>query len=84
VRQTVHTLDPTQPIFDVRPMTEVFRAATEQLSVIIAILGGAAVVTLLLGAVGLYGVPAYVVTLRRRELGIRIASTLRRRCERSR
>jgi predicted permease len=73
VRQSAHTLDPTQPIFDVRPMTAVFRAATEQLSVIIVTLGGAAVVTLLLGAVGLYGVLAYVVTLRRRELGIRIA-----------
>ena len=37
------------------------------------ILGGAAVVTVILGAVGLYGVIALVVTLRWRELGIRIA-----------
>jgi putative ABC transport system permease protein len=54
-------------------MTAVFTAATAQLSLVILILGGAAAVTLLLGAVGLYGVLAYVVALRRRELAIRIA-----------
>ncbi|MFI5367191.1 MAG: FtsX-like permease family protein, partial [Candidatus Binatia bacterium] len=73
VQQAVHDLDPTQPVFDVRPMTAVLRSATAQLSLIILILSSAAAVTLILGAVGLYGVLAYVVTLRRRELAIRIA-----------
>ena len=54
-------------------MTQTVRASTARLAFTILILGGAALVTLLLGAVGLYGVLAYVVTLRRRELGIRIA-----------
>jgi ABC-type antimicrobial peptide transport system permease subunit len=73
VQQAVRELDPTLPTFDVRPMTAVFSAATAQLSFVILVLGGAAAVTLILGAVGLYGALAYVVTLRRRELGIRIA-----------
>jgi predicted permease len=73
VAQVVRELDPTLPLFDVRPMTAVLGGATAELSFIILIMGGAAAATLILSAVGLYGVLAYVVTLRRRELGIRIA-----------
>jgi ABC-type antimicrobial peptide transport system permease subunit len=54
-------------------MAEVMRSSMAQLSFIILILGAAAVVTLILGAIGLYGVMAYVVTLRTKELGVRIA-----------
>jgi putative ABC transport system permease protein len=73
VRRAVHDLDPTLPVFDVRPMSAVVGAATAQLTFVISVLGVAAAATLILGAVGLYGVLAYVVTLRSRELGIRIA-----------
>jgi putative ABC transport system permease protein len=73
VQKAVRELDPGVPIFDVRPMSSVFGAATAQLAFVIVILGVAAAITLVLGAVGLYGVLAYVVTLRTRELGIRIA-----------
>ncbi|MDQ3517338.1 MAG: ABC transporter permease [Gemmatimonadota bacterium] len=73
VQRAIRELDPSLPLFDVRPMTAVFRASTAQLSFTILVIGAAAVVTLILGAIGLYGVMAYVVALRTRELGVRIA-----------
>jgi predicted permease len=73
VQRAVRELDPTLPLFDVRTMTEVTAASMAQLSFTIIVLGAAALVTLILGAVGLYGVMAYVVSLRTRELAVRIA-----------
>jgi putative ABC transport system permease protein len=73
IRRVLGDLDSTLPVFDVRPMTAVLADETAQLTLVIVILGAASTVTLVLGAVGLYGALAYVVTLRRRELGIRLA-----------
>ena len=72
-QKVIRELDPSLPTFDVQLMTRALSASTAQLAFTILILGGAATVTLLLGAVGLYGILAYVVALRRREFGIRIA-----------
>ena len=72
-QRVVHDIDPTLPTFDAQPMAAILRASTARLAFIILVLGAAAVVTLIIGAVGLYGVMSYVVALRRREFGIRIA-----------
>ncbi len=73
MRRIVRDMDATMPTFDVRPMREVVAASTARLTFTMIVLGAAAVVTLVLGVVGLYGVVAYVVLLRTRELGVRIA-----------
>ena len=73
VQRVVRELDPTLPLFDIRPMTAVLGASMAELRFTILVLGAAAFVTLALGAIGLYGVMAYVVALRSRELGLRIA-----------
>ena len=69
----IHEMDPTLPTFDVRSMRRTLDASIARLTFTMTILGVAAAVTLILGVVGLYGVIAYVVTLRTRELGVRIA-----------
>jgi ABC-type antimicrobial peptide transport system permease subunit len=73
VQRAVRDIDPSLPLFDVHTLNDSVRASTARLAFTILILAAAAAVTLVLGVVGLYGVMAYVVTLRRRELGIRIA-----------
>jgi predicted permease len=73
VEGVIRELDPTLPTFNVRPMSVVVRDSMAQLSFMIAMLGAAGLVTLLLGAIGLYGVMAYVISLRMRELGVRVA-----------
>ena len=73
IQRIVHEMDAALPVFDVQSMANAVRASTARLRFTVLVLGAAALVTLALGALGLYGVMAYVVVLRRREIGIRIA-----------
>jgi predicted permease len=73
VRQIVADLDPTVPIFNAMAMDEVVAASTARLALTLTLVTAAAVVSLLLGALGLYGVMAYMVALRTREFGVRAA-----------
>ncbi len=73
IRKLVREIDPAIPIFSVGTMSDVVSASTARITLTLALLTAAAVITLLLGAIGLYGVMAYMVALRTRELGIRIA-----------
>jgi predicted permease len=73
LRAAVRRVDPSIPTYAEQPMTAVLRASAARTRFVLVMLGVASLVALAIGAVGLYGVLAYGVTLRRREIGVRIA-----------
>jgi ABC-type antimicrobial peptide transport system permease subunit len=73
VRAEIQALDPALPVFDVRPLESVLRDRADKQRGISALLAVFGSVALLLASLGLYGVMAYAVTRRTREMGIRIA-----------
>ena len=73
IRREIERLDPELPIYGVRPLTAYVAEAMAQTRFATVLIAVFAAVAVVLAAVGLFGVVAYAVRQRTREIGIRVA-----------
>jgi macrolide transport system ATP-binding/permease protein len=74
MRELLRSIDSNVPVLSLRTMDDIFqRTIVQAIDMVVMILGSASLIGLALALAGLYGIVAYQVTRRTREIGIRIA-----------
>ena len=72
ITAAIHAVNPSLPLAKVRTLNDVYRLSMANTSFALVLLGIAGAMALTMAIIGVYGVLAYAVTGRRREVSIRV------------